>query len=151
MWYSAMIDGGDGGDTDIEADSLEEAWEEAVAWAKEGTWPPEGTRVDVHVSSVDDPDDYRQKEIEIEPDEDALMAEAGADQNCAHEWTSEGEGGCDTNPGVWSLGGTAMAYAEHCKHCGLRKLTRICGSQRNPGECDTVRFELPEDWQIEEG
>lgn len=143
-WYRVIIDGGDGGDTDIEADTLQEAWEEAVEWARDGDWPADGCRVDLCVTSVDDPEEERHEDIEIPPDEDALMAEAGADPNCDHEWTSEGEGGCSENPGVWSLGGTAMAYAEHCKHCGLRKLTHVCGSQRNPGEHDTVVFVLPD-------
>ena len=29
-----------------------------------------------------------------------------------HVWTREGMGGCDENPGVWSVGGTSYAYSE---------------------------------------
>ena len=61
--------------------------------------------------------------------------------DCDHEWTSEGEGGCDENPGVWSLGGTTIQTREHCEHCGVTRITISHGSQRNPGESDTVRYE----------
>jgi hypothetical protein len=60
-----------------------------------------------------------------------------------HEWTSEGEGGAKENPGVWSLGGTVLKYSERCEHCGVRRITVEYGSQRNPHQCDTVRFEEP--------
>lgn len=58
-----------------------------------------------------------------------------------HEWTSEGEGGCDENPGVWSLGGTIMSFAAHCTVCSVRRVETHYGYQRNPGQCDEVRYE----------
>ena len=58
-----------------------------------------------------------------------------------HDWTSEGEGGCDENPGVWSTGGTAMVFYAHCRNCRMRRVRHTTGSQRNPGECDTTRYE----------
>jgi hypothetical protein len=58
-----------------------------------------------------------------------------------HEWTSDGEGGCRENPGVWSLGGTTFQFSAHCIHCSVRRIHIDYGSQRNPDECDTVRYE----------
>ena len=87
--------------------------------------------------------------IDIEPDAEKLMARAGADPECAHDWTSEGEGGCDDNPGVWSTRGTSMSFVSHCRQCGLIRKEFTTGSQRNPGEHDTVSYEMPDDEQIE--
>ena len=97
--------------------------------------------------------------VEIEPDHERLVREAvrlaGArDRSCGndpdeHDWTSEGEGGCDENPGVWSTGGTSMLFVSHCRTCGLRRREKTCGSQRNPGESDRVEYEMPEEWEAE--
>jgi hypothetical protein len=62
----------------------------------------------------------------------------------AHRWTSRGCGGCDSNPGVWSLGGTAYRFEVRCLVCGAHRETTTHGRQRNPGECDTVRYERDE-------
>lgn len=58
-----------------------------------------------------------------------------------HRWTREGTGGCSQNPGVWSLGGTTMRYAARCMVCGVGRTEIRHGSQRNPGERDSVRYE----------
>jgi hypothetical protein len=86
--------------------------------------------------------------VEIEPDHDELIRRAGGDTDCDHDFIStvEVEGGCDSNPGVWSTGGTSMRFKSHCRHCGLKKTEHHCGSQRNPGEHDTVSYEMPDSW-----
>lgn len=67
-----------------------------------------------------------------------------------HEWTSEHEGGCSENPGVWSTGGTSMKFVSHCCHCGMKRTVRSTGSQRNPGECDTTEYsETDPEWVAE--
>jgi len=81
--------------------------------------------------------------VDIPPDEYTLMLRAGADMTCEHEWTSAGEGGCTENPGVWALGGTTIRISDHCQHCGLQRTRTLLGSQRNPGEHDTVSFSMP--------
>lgn len=63
-----------------------------------------------------------------------------------HDWTSDGEGGCTENPGVWSTGGTSMSFRTHCRACGLKRLQCTTGSQRNPGDCDTTTYEEPDSW-----
>ena len=57
-----------------------------------------------------------------------------------HDWTSEGEGGCAENPGVWSTGGTGVTFRQHCRQCDLKRVVYHTGSQRNPGECDTTTY-----------
>ena len=57
-----------------------------------------------------------------------------------HVWSSDGEGGCSENPGVWSLDGTTISITDHCEICGLRRKVIRYGSQRNPGQCDIVDY-----------
>lgn len=57
-----------------------------------------------------------------------------------HAWTGEGMGGCDSNPGVWSLGGTTIRESVRCRYCGTVRTDTYHGSQRNPYECDTRSY-----------
>ncbi len=63
-----------------------------------------------------------------------------------HDWVSPHEvvGGLDSNPGVWSLGGTRMVFLTVCECCGLYRKETSVGAQHNPGECDKVEY-LPAD------
>ena len=132
-----------------------EDMDEAVSAAKElcegGSWGDEGASVSVFVTkTVDGKEiDRRDFTVEIEPDHDALISRAGGDPDCDHDWTAEGEGGCDENPGVWSTGGTSMTFSHHCRTCGLHRTEYHCGSQRNPGECDTFSYTQPDSWCAE--
>lgn len=134
----------------IEAESVEEARgiaeSEATDWAEDGDWGDDGACVRVHWSLEDENgdevwDDYT--DVEIEPNHENLIRAAGGDPDCNHDWTSEGEGGLDENPGVWGLGGTAIKYRSHCRKCGLIRTEISLGSQRNPGEHDTVEYQQP--------
>lgn len=40
----------------------------------------------------------------------------------AHEWVA-GPGGCDENPGVFGIGGSAILGVETCRHCGIERHT----------------------------
>lgn len=77
-------------------------------------------------------------EVEVPPDEKALalMREAGLEVSCDHEWV---ETGCKF------LGGTTMSYKHTCDQCGAVRRTIRHGSQRNPGEHDTVQFFASDD------
>ena len=67
-----------------------------------------------------------------------------------HDWTSEYEGGCSENPGVWATGGTSMLCVAHCRICGMSREQTTTGVQRNPGECDTTTYGNPDpDWVAE--
>lgn len=140
-------DGGSNYTVTIEADGVEAACKLAESacegWVRDGAWGDDGAVVAVYYT-VEDEDGEEVMDgsttVEIEPDHDALIAAAGGDAECEHDWTSDGEGGCRENPGVWSTGGTAMSFAAHCRLCGLHRVTRTVGTQRNPGEHDTVTY-----------
>lgn len=144
---------------ELDAADMDEAVELARELCRGGDWGVDGAVVDVWVVERDaagDKTDRRELAVEIEPDHEALIRAAvgrgaAAERCCGtdpddHDWTGEGEGGCDSNPGVWSTGGTSMSFASHCRACGLHRSEHTTGSQRNPGEHDTVRYEMPADW-----
>lgn len=139
---------------EIEAESIEDAQSqcesEAEDWCRDGEWGDDGAAIDIRWTLYSD--EAQENEVEdgactvtIEPNHDALIKAAGGDPDCDHEWSSEGEGGCDENPGVWSTGGTSMVFVAHCTRCGLRRTENSTGSQRNPGDHDTVEYEQPEE------
>ncbi len=51
--YTASIDGGEGGDTTLEAVSLNEALVAAILWALDGDWPEDGCEILVAVEDED--------------------------------------------------------------------------------------------------
>lgn len=132
----------------------EAAWEAgkeaAEEWCRGGEWGNDGASIPVYYWIEDDDysmrDQERRIEVQIDPDHDAMIKAAGGDADCDHDWTSEGHGGCTENPGVWSTGGTSMLFISHCRECGLRRTERTTGSQKNPGEHDTVEYEQPANW-----
>ena len=78
----------------------------------------------------------------IKMDHDQAIEDAGGDSDCDHAWTSEGEGGCNENPGCWSEGGTRMRFRQHCKNCGITRETTDPGMQHNPGECEQTIYSM---------
>lgn len=147
---------GDGGaeetvefDHDPSNREIKEACEE---WVRSGEWGDDGASIEVGWSQSCDSEDKTYDgfvTVEIEPDHDALIRAAGGNTDCDHDWTAEGEGGLDENPGVWSTGGTSMTFSTHCRKCGLHRTEYHTGSQRNPGEHDTVSYEQPDSWCAE--
>ena len=74
---------------------------------------------------------------------DILPPEPSCAGRRGHEWvaTVKIDGGCSDNPGVMSLGGTAMEFRTHCERCGLRRVEVTSGCQRNAGQArHTVRY-----------
>ena len=145
---------GDGSESaSIEAEDLDEAIKMARKmtreWVRGGDWGEEGASVMAWWIITDEEGEEVERDgvtVEVAPDEDALISRAGGDPDCDHDWTSEGEGGCTENPGVWSTGGTSMEFASHCRKCGLQRYEHHCGSQRNPGDHDRVEFTQPASW-----
>lgn len=138
---------------EIEADTVEQAAAQVSAecadWVSDGSWGDDGASVRVWWELMDedgDEVDRGSEDVDVEPDHSSLIRAAGGSADCDHDWTAEGEGGLKENPGVWSVGGTAMVFHTHCRHCGLKRIERSTGSQRNPGEHDTVRYEQPDSW-----
>lgn len=152
----------DGGTEVVTARDMDHAKELAEDWMKGGEWGTDGARVGVTVTPLDedgeemtDAEEYL--DVEIEPDHEAKIKDAvgryNLDSICGtdpddHDWTSDGEGGCSENPGVWGLGGTAMSFASHCRKCGLHRSEHGTGSQRNPGEHDTVEYRMLDEDEI---
>jgi len=146
----------------IDASSMEDALEIAREMAEGGEWGDNGASISVWVTQEVDGEEMDREwlTVEIPPNHEALIREAvreaglqivavcGTDPDC-HEWTGEGHGGCDENPGVWSTGGTGLVIVEHCRQCGLKREQYIVGSQCNPGEHDTVSYAMPEEWDAE--
>lgn len=124
------------------------AREAAEEWAQEGAWGDQATEVTVWWST--EPDEVGNKvRVTIEPNHRHLIRDAVPQwhhhQLCGfdpddHDWTSEGEGGCDQNPGVYALGGTTISVSRHCRRCGLRREQVYRGAQRNPGEPEEEVF-----------
>lgn len=161
-------DGGSDHRIEVESDSREAAIEkareivqsEADDWCRGGEWGDDGACVRVRWDLLDDDDEIDSGSVivEIEPKHNRLIAEVVrwdrpdnfcGDEPYDHDWCSDGEGGCDENPGVWSTGGTSMVFKSHCRRCGLHRTEMHTGSQRNPGEHDTVEYEMLDDETIE--
>lgn len=71
------------------------AKKELIEWVRGGDYGHEGASVSAYYTLSDDEYEWPETwiEVEIEPDEEYLMKQAGADRDCDHEWTAEGEGG----------------------------------------------------------
>jgi hypothetical protein len=147
-----------GGD-DIEAATIEDALAEAEIrcrdWISGGDWGSDGAAITidgwVEVSDGED-EDRADVSWSRDADEDLLIHAAlgyySEYARCDHDWTSDHDlvGGLDSNPGVWSLGGTAMSFTTACRSCGLRRHEHRSGPQRNPGEAEvSITFEAPEE------
>lgn len=130
----------------------------AAEWVRGGDWGDDGASIDVSwwITDAAHRETNRGRlTVDVEPDHAAMIRAAMGDaESCGddpddHEWTSQGEGGCDENPGVWSTGGTSMKFTSHCRRCGLHRTEETTGSQRNPGEHDTTEYRLLDDDEIE--
>jgi hypothetical protein len=141
-------------EADDDGAAADRAIELAEEWVRGGEWGDGGASVDAAwmLFVGDDPDgetdpiDSGSITVEIEPDHTTLMRRAGAPKDCDHDFVStyEVDGGIEENPGVWSTGGTTMVFRCHCRHCGLVMREVRYGSQRNPGQADTVEYSMPE-------
>lgn len=166
--YSLEMNDGASWETQTFADepTTEQCEEACQEWVKGGEWGDDGASISARWTLTDadgDEIDSGSVTVEIEPDHSAQIRAALGDkwhnatqhERCCgdspddHDWTSEGEGGLDSNPGVWSTGGTSLSIADHCRTCGLHRSRHLTGSQRNPGEHDTTRYEMPESWCAE--
>lgn len=153
-YHLTMSDGGIGKETiEIEAEDLDEARDQAIDelrdWIRGGEWGDEGASVDAGWTLADEDGEELESgslTVPVKPNHEALIRRAGGDPACDHDWTSEGEGGCKENPGVWSRGGTKLSFESHCRTCGLHRLAISLGSQHNPGESDTVEYQQPKTW-----
>ena len=134
-----------------DAQAMREAREETESWVREGDYGDEGASVNAWFTLEDESSVWPDEsvEVEIEPNHRALIKAVMGEDGCGldpddHDWTAEGEGGLDENPGVWSTGGTTMLFRTHCATCGLQRREVSTGSQRNPGDHDSIEYFAPE-------
>ena len=135
------------------AEVRESIREIATGWCSIGDWPIDGARVEVRYTVYELDEEIYQNTlmIDIEPDHAALIrdiVQAADFSSCgddpdAHKWVPADEG-CDENPGVWSLRGTAMMYRSYCSECGIRREEISTGEQYNCGDHDTTTYSEPE-------
>jgi hypothetical protein len=124
----------DGADTDIEANSIADAEEQARAWVADGSWGEGQCYVRAYITPYT---------ADGEPDSDewwgveCLVGDEPEEPDCIegeeHDWQSPvWLGGCRENPGVWGLRGTQIQSRMVCAHCGAY---RDYVSESTPGQC----------------
>lgn len=70
------------------------------------------------------------------PDESELVAAAGGDPNCCHEWVESAQ--------THDVGCGFFRYEHQCKHCSVIKIERVfVYGDKNPGDSDTVEYVMP--------
>ena len=136
----------------IEADSLEDAMNQARDWASDGSYQ-ERVMVTVRATLLDRkgkpvPYETASDEVEAGPEPEEPECAEGKE----HDWCAPYEvvGGIEENPGVWGLGGTSMSFLTVCRHCGSYRTVLSRGSQRNPGELEEeTSYEEPNEASLE--
>ena len=120
MKYLITIEGGELGETHIEATDLEQAEELARDWVLDGDWS-KCERAELVTCS-----------IEAEDGEEFVFEQAvggPAEPPCEdvqeHDWQSPHElvGGCQNNPGVFGRGNAQLRFEEVCSNCGRYRTT----------------------------
>lgn len=124
---------------------IEEAIEE---WVQNGEWGEEGASITVYWTLEEDGQKINCgfHEVNIEPNHEYLIEQVKNENSCGnnpedHDWMPE-QTGCSQNPGVWNIGGTKLVFKSFCKTCGLKQTSIHMGSQKNPGEHDSVAYEM---------
>lgn len=133
----------------VTAEGLDEACDLAAESWRAGSWDRK-CLVSVRVAELDADDRetgdacYLDVECGRDPEPPQCVAEA-------HDWQSPHEvvGGLSENPGVWSTGGTTLVFRECCGRCGAYRRTTSYGSQRDPGQVDTVEYLPPDETSLE--
>ena len=156
-WTIEMNDGGSEDEVTIRAidreDALNMITQECEKWISKGDWGNDGGTVSVSWRLLDAEGELVHagtQKVELPIDESDRIREAVGDSSLVcgrdpddHQWSSEGEGGCDENPGVFGGAGGRLSTREHCSRCGLKRRHEYVGPQPNPGEVDQVYYELP--------
>jgi hypothetical protein len=122
----------------------------AQAYVDGGEWGDVGSGVTIDVlvwrEGIDGEGDIvrvgeQEHSITILPDEPECEGSDDGD----HDWQSPQDlvGGCTSNPGVWSTGGTSFAFLSVCARCGMFRQETSTGWQRNPGDAERTVEYLP--------
>lgn len=129
MEYTAKIDGGQGGETTIDAENIAGAMEQAESWAMEGDWDTENGTTWAAVSVENPEGETRHHKIAIDPPEPKCSHDKG------HDWQAPFAivGGSKQSPGVYGSGGGVTIH-EVCMRCGCGKLTDTWAQDPSDGE-----------------
>jgi len=142
----------------VEAENMEEAINIAEEMWREYDWGDKGALIPLRVRELNDRNKIvcsEHVDVYIAPNHARLISNAaGCGKVCGynpndHDWTREGEGGADDNPGVWFTGGTSMVFESHCRRCGLHRTEYFTGTQRSPSECNTVKYRMLNNLEME--
>ena len=141
----------------LNATSMADALIEAERSWQAGSWDTH-SEIDVVVHEVittttidDDGDETETVEYGRSQTIYVEVGEVESEPACAvsdeHDWCQPHAivGGLDSNPGVWSGGGTALDLRSVCSCCGMYRDTHHAGSQRHPGEDAETTTYLPAD------
>lgn len=141
----------------LNATSMADALIEAERSWQSGSWDTH-SEIDVVVHEVitttttdDDGEETETREVgqsqTIYVEVGEVESEPACDAADEHDWCRPHAvvGGLDSNPGVWSGGGTALDMRDVCSCCGIYRDTHYAGSQRNPGEDAETTTYLPAD------
>ncbi len=88
----------------------------AAEWIGDGDYGNAGGSVRVCWTLEDEGEevDHGFLDVDLAVDHAKLIRAAGGDVDCEHDWTRAGEGGCDSNPGVFRAEGDGLVTREHC-------------------------------------
>ena len=106
-------------------------------WILDGGWEDEGTIVQGQwiARLADEIVAEGSLDVDLKPDDSALIRQAGGNPYCDHLWIDSGS---------VSLGGTTLVHESHCSICRLIRSETCYGSQRNPEQADKVRYSMPD-------
>jgi hypothetical protein len=124
MRYLIKIEGGELGETELDAHDIEQAEESARRWVLDGYWGHRGREEFVAFTILDE------NEVEWVFDQ-AIggFAEPDCAEGHAHEWKSPHElvGGDECCPGIFDHGDDQYRFEVVCEHCGRYRTTITAG------------------------
>lgn len=144
MKYKAKIEGGEFGETEIEASNLEQAEERAREWVREGDYTDFEQEEFVTFTIQDE----KGEEWEFQQSVGGPV-EPECEEAQEHNWQEPHAlvgGGSEENPGVFSESNGQSRFEEVCCNCG-RYRTRISASvpSANPQMPERVTYGEPDD------
>lgn len=145
MKYQVVAEGG--GETEIEADSIEGIEELAAEWMQDGDWGTPRSYARVYITELDAAGDETDEHWSIEVIVGDDVDEPDCVEGQEHDWQSpEWLGGCKENPGVWGIGGTQIASQTVCVHCGAyRHYVSESTPGNNPRTPDITTYEVSDE------
>ena len=123
----------------VEADSMEDALEQAREWLLGVEWGTSQGTIRVSATVTGPHGEEREAAVTIDPEEPECP------EGDEHDWQRPHElvGGLEENPGVWGHGG-GITSIDVCMRCGLRKLVDTWADDGHGGHMESTRYEQGE-------